>query len=81
MEAENNKKRQEYEKTQIKPKKGWFGGWFGGKSKEVQELEQAAPSIELTEEQRIAIYETIDYDEATSEVDMPKDVCWLFLWR
>jgi hypothetical protein len=30
IEAENNKKRQEYEQTKIKPKKGWFSGWFGG---------------------------------------------------
>lgn len=40
----------------------------------MQELEDAAPTIELTDEQRAAIYETIDYDEATAEADLPKDV-------
>jgi Spy/CpxP family protein refolding chaperone len=37
-------------------------------------LEAAAPKIDLTEEQRAAIYDAIDYTEAAAEVDMPKDV-------
>lgn len=67
------------EQTQKDSGGGWFGWWSGGSKRE--EVNTAAPTEEggldltLTDEQRKALYETIDYDENQSliAIDIPRD--------
>lgn len=56
---------------------GWFS-WWGGAKKEENTLapaEEGGLDLQLTDEQRKALYETIDYDEnlALNSIDIPRD--------
>ncbi|WPK23425.1 hypothetical protein PUMCH_000665 [Australozyma saopauloensis] len=73
--------KQEQASAQAQASKGWFS-WWSGAPAQVEEHPDQAPADEgglnltLTDEQRQALYETIDYDEnQTSEaaINVPKD--------
>lgn len=53
---------------------GWLSGWWGGKAKDNRADE--GESMSLTEDQRKALYEAIDYDETqsiTEAVSLPRE--------
>eukprot|EP00026_Physarum_polycephalum_P000020 Phypoly_transcript_00020.p1 GENE.Phypoly_transcript_00020~~Phypoly_transcript_00020.p1 ORF type:complete len:3396 (+),score=660.90 Phypoly_transcript_00020:132-10319(+) len=74
-EAANYKQRAEYEKSKGIEKKGFFSSIFsrGPSAEQKQALLEAAPTVELTQEQKEELYKTIGYDEVVSETVMPKD--------
>lgn len=55
------------------PQPGWFGGWFKANDK----LEQL--QLQLSDDQRKALYETIDYNEneIIDAIDLPEDTVTL----
>lgn len=60
--------------------KGWFSGWWGGNQQATPQDDSGAsdPSkldLQLSEEQRKALYDVIEYDENSlaDTIDLPKD--------
>ncbi|CAI5759546.1 unnamed protein product [Candida verbasci] len=55
--------------------KGWFSGWWGGNNESRKEEDQQnGKNLSLTDEQRKALYDTIDYDEnQITSIDVPND--------
>lgn len=84
IEKENEKKKAENAKV------GWWG-WLsgGGGPAENNKLEESSDdetgSIYMTEEQKKELFNAIEYDEdkasIASAVDVPKDVCIVFLLK
>lgn len=67
------------DKTQQQSGGGWFSWWGGGAKNQDQDTqapaEEGGLDLQLTDEQRKALYETIDYDEnlALNAIDIPRD--------
>lgn len=62
--------------THSKSKEGGWFSWWGGGSKEAPKSQESGLDISLTDEQRQALYDTIDYDEnqsVSNTIDIPRD--------
>jgi vacuolar protein sorting-associated protein 13A/C len=57
-------------------KSGWFESWWSGSSNQLEKPEVQNDDLQLTSDQRKALYDTIEYDEkeeVTNAIDIPRD--------
>lgn len=80
IRLQNLKTKQEQVSAQSQASQGWFGWWSGAPKPELESdqapADEGGLNLTLTDEQRKALYETIDYDEnQTSEaaLNVPRD--------
>lgn len=80
IRLQNLKTKQEQVSAQSQASQGWFGWWSGAPKQELQSEQAPADegglNLTLTDEQRKALYETIDYDEnqaSEAALNVPRD--------
>lgn len=78
VKKENANKLKQAQNEKAHPQQqGWFGGWWGGNNaQKPKEGEVEEDDLQLSDNQRKALYEAIDYSETNeiaNAVDLPRD--------